>query len=72
MENDKIRRHIQEIIQKGNIIPSSSPCKSPILLVKKKDETFRLFIDYRALKKITVGNCYPIPRIGELLEQHKG
>ena len=42
------------------------------MLVQKKDGTWRLFIDYRALNKITVWNKYPIPQINDLLEQLKG
>jgi hypothetical protein len=40
MENDEIRCHIQDLIQKGHIRPNSSPCKSPIVLVQKKDGTW--------------------------------
>jgi hypothetical protein len=72
MENDESRHQIQEIIQKGHIIPSSSPCISPIVVVQKKDGTWQLCIDYRALNKITVKNQYPIPRIDDLLDQLKG
>jgi hypothetical protein len=42
MENDKIMRQIQELLQKGHIRPNSSPCESPIVLVQKKDGTWRL------------------------------
>eukprot|EP00253_Pinus_taeda_P006356 PITA_06356 len=46
LENDEIKRKIQELLQKGQIRPSSSPCGSPIVLVQKKDGTWRLCIDY--------------------------
>jgi hypothetical protein len=62
LENDEIKRQIQELLQKGHIRPSSSPCGSPIVLVQKKDGTWRLCIDYRALNKITVQNRYPMGR----------
>jgi hypothetical protein len=72
MENDKIKRQIQEMLQKGHIRPNSSPCGSSIILVQKKDGTWQLWIDYKALKKIIVRNRYPIPRIDDLLDQLKG
>jgi hypothetical protein len=72
MENDEIKCHIQELLQKGNIQPNSSPCGSPIVLVQKKDGTRHLCIDYKELDKITVRKRYPIPRIEDLLDQLKG
>jgi hypothetical protein len=42
------------------------------VLVQKKDETWRLYIDYWALHKITVRNQYQIPRFDDLLNQLKG
>ena len=71
LENDEIKRQIQELLQKGHIQPSSSPCGNPIMLVQKKDGTWRLCINYRALKKITVRNRYPIPWFDDLLDQLK-
>ena len=56
MENDEIKRQIQELLLKGHIRLSSLPCGSPIVLMQKKDETWRLYIDYQALNKITVQN----------------
>eukprot|EP00253_Pinus_taeda_P029798 PITA_29798 len=62
----------QELLQKGHICLSSSPCGSSIMLVQKKDGTWRLCIDYRAPNKITVRNRYLIPWIDDLLHQLKG
>ena len=69
LENNEIKWQIQELLQKGHIHPSSSPYGSLIVLVQNKDGTWRLYIDYRALNKITVWNRYPIPRIDDLLDQ---
>ena len=72
LENEEIKRQIQEFLHKGHIRPSSSPCESQIMLVQKKDGTWWLCIDYQALNKIIVRNWYPIPRIDELLDQLMG
>ena len=72
LENDEIKMQIQELIQKGHIHPSASPCGSPMVLAKEKDGTWRMCIDYRSLNKITVKNRYPIPWIDDLLDQLRG
>ena len=43
-----------------------------MVLVKKKDGTLRMCIDYRALNKKTLKNRYPIPRIDELMDELRG
>src|SRR5271168_637745 len=60
-----------EMLEKGFIRPGTSPCGSPIVLVRKKDGLWRMCIDYQALNKITIRNCYPLPRIDDLLDQLK-
>ena len=72
MENEEIKHHIQEFIQKWHIRPNSSPCGSPIVLVDNKYRTWRLSIVYQALNKIIAPNRYPIPRMDELLKHLKG
>jgi hypothetical protein len=68
MKNEEIKKQVQELIEKGVIQPSTYPCGSPIVLVPKKDGSWRMCIDYRALNKITIKNRYPLPRIDDLLD----
>jgi hypothetical protein len=56
----------------GHIRPSSSPFASSVVLVLKKYGTMRMCIHYRALKKKTIKNQYPIPRIDELMDELRG
>jgi hypothetical protein len=71
MENTEIKKQIQELFDKGVILPSSSPCGSPIVLVPNKDGTWHMCVDFKALNKIAVKNSYPLPRIDDLLDQLK-
>jgi hypothetical protein len=71
MENDEIKKQIQELLDKGVIMPRTSLCGSPIILVPKKDGTLCMCVDFRALNKITVKNSYPLPRIDDFLDQLK-
>jgi hypothetical protein len=67
----KLKKKIQDLLDKGVIMPSTSPCGSPNFLVPKKDGTWCMCVDFRALNKITVNNHYPLPRIDYLLDQLK-
>ena len=68
----ELKEQLQELLDKGFIRPSTSPWGAPVLLVKKKDGTLRLCIDYRELNKVTVKNKYPLPRIDDLFDQLQG
>jgi hypothetical protein len=57
------------MLKSGIIKPSTSPYASPILLVKKKDGTWRFCIDYRHLNAITVNNKHPLPIVDELIDE---
>jgi len=65
----EVKKQIQDLLSKGFIRPSTSPWEAPVLLVKKKDGSHRLCIDYRELNKVTVKNKYPLPRIDDLFDQ---
>ena len=71
MEMTEIKKKVQDLLDQGVIKPISSPCGSPIMMVPKKDGTWRMCVDYSPLNKITVKNRYPLPRIDDLLDQFK-
>ncbi|GKC46279.1 putative reverse transcriptase domain-containing protein [Tanacetum coccineum] len=71
-EMKELSEQLQELSDKGFIRPSSSPWGAPVLLVKKKDGSFRMCIDYRELNKLTVKNRHPLPMIDDLFDQLQG
>ena len=71
-EMAKLKKQLEELLDKGFIRPSVSPWGAPVLFVKKKDGSLRLCIDDRGLNRVTVKNKYSLPRIDELLDQLKG
>ncbi|GKF42165.1 hypothetical protein Tco_0125507 [Tanacetum coccineum] len=68
----ELSEQLQELSDKGFIRPSSSPWGALVLFVKKKDGSFRMYIDYRELNMLIVKNCYPLPRIDDLFDQLQG
>ena len=70
-ELKELRLQLQELLDKGFIIPIISPRGALILLVKKKDGTLRMCIEYRQINKVTVKNKYSLPRIEDLFDMLK-
>ena len=62
-------RQVNELVEKGMVRSSTSPFCSPILLVHKKDGTYRMCVDYHALNKITIKNRFHVPKIEVLFDK---
>ena len=68
-EWDDLDEQIKYLMAQGFIQPSCSPCAALVLFVPKKDGRWGTCIDYRALNKQIVKDCYPLPRIDLLLDR---
>lgn len=68
----ELKMQINELQQKGFILPNSSPWGSPVLFVTKKDSNMRMCIDYQSLNEVTVKNEYLLTRIHGLFNHLQG
>nr|GEX91864.1 putative reverse transcriptase domain-containing protein [Tanacetum cinerariifolium] len=72
IELKELKEQLQELLDLGFIRLSVSPWGAPVLFVKKKDGSMRLWIDYHELNRVSIRNRYPLPRIDDLLDQLQG
>ena len=64
----EVEAHIEYLLERGIIQPSSSPYAAPIVVVRKKTGEIRLCCDYRKLNEKTRRDSFPLPRIDECLD----
>jgi len=68
-EKDKeVSRQVQDLLSRNLIEPANGAWSSPVVLVRKKDGSWRFCIDYRKLNSVTIQDAYPLPRIDESLD----
>ena len=65
----EVATQLRNMQKAGVIQPSSSPWASPVVIVRKKDGTYRFCVDYRALNAVTKADTFPLPRVDDLLDQ---
>jgi len=71
-EQKVLNEYLEDNLEKGYIVASSSRYRSPTFTVKKKDGTLRIVHDYRRLNEFTVMDVTPLPRISSILEELRG
>ncbi|GFW33918.1 retrovirus-related Pol polyprotein from transposon opus [Trichonephila clavipes] len=67
-----IHEEVRKMLDEGIVQPSESPWSSPVVLVRKKDGSWRFCVDYRKLNSVTKKDVYPLPRIDDTLDCLKG
>ena len=71
-QRQEIRKQVGEMLEAGVISNSNSPWSSPVVLVKKKDGSYRMCVDLRKVNAVTKRDVYPLPNIEDALHSLRG
>ena len=69
---EDVEKQVQTMLEQGIVEECSSPWAAPLVIVKKKDGSNRICVDYRALNAVTQKDGHPLPRIEDSLDALAG
>jgi hypothetical protein len=67
-ENEEVKRQVQDMLDKGLVRESLSPCVVPTILSPKKDGGWKMCMDSRSINRITIKYIFPLPRMDDLID----